>query len=189
MEAARLDIPEVILLTPKRHEDARGFFVESYNRQVFAGLGIDIDFVQDNHSRSVPAGTIRGLHFQAPPFAQAKLVRVIKGSVYDVAVDIRDGSPTYGQWVGAVLSADNMQQLLVPEGFAHGFCTLEPDTEVIYKVNNYYSAEHDAGLLWNDEALGIDWQLGSNEAMLSDKDRVQPPLADLQSPFNYAEYS
>jgi len=186
MKAEPLSLPEVILLSPTRHEDARGFFIETWNRETLAGLGINIDFVQDNHSLSVPAGTVRGLHFQAPPFAQAKLVRVVRGSVFDVAVDIRKGSPTYGLWAGATLSANNSQQLFVPEGFAHGFITLEPDTEVLYKVNNSYSAEHDGGILWNDPALGIEWP-ETTSTVLSDKDKTLPLLEHFDSPFSYTE--
>jgi len=183
MKAEALKLPEVLLLTPTRHEDGRGFFMESWNKSVLESLGIEIDFVQDNHSCSGPQGTVRGLHFQTPPFAQAKLIRVIRGSIFDVAVDIRKNSPTYGRSVTATLSADNAQQLLVPEGFAHGFCTLEPDTEVLYKVNNYYSAEHDAGMQWNDPALGIDWPVSASDAVLSDKDKTLPSFSELDSPF------
>lgn len=181
-----LAIPEVRIIRPKRHGDARGFFSETWSRRALAGAGIDIDFVQDNHAFSAEAGTVRGLHFQTPPFAQAKLVRVVRGAILDVAVDIRAGSPTYGRHVTAVISAENWDQILVPAGFAHGLATLEPGTEVLYKVSAPYSPDHDEGLLWNDPALGIDWRLGEAEAIVSDKDRRQPVLADLPAWFHYA---
>lgn len=183
MQIERLNIPDVRLLVPRKHGDARGFFSETYNRKSLAALGIDIDFVQDNHSLSAEKGTVRGLHFQTPPFAQDKLVRVVRGSVYDVAVDLRRDSPTYGRHAGAVLSADTWNQVLVPVGFAHGFMTLEHDTEVIYKVSNYYAPDHDKGLLWNDPVLGIAWPLAEDEAILSDKDRIQPRLREIATPF------
>ena len=141
--------------------------------------------MQDNHSLSAEKGVVRGLHFQVPPFAQDKLVRVVRGSVFDAAVDLRRGSPTYGKHVSVVLSAEEWNQILVPIGFAHGLMTLEPDTEVIYKVSNYYSAEHDKGLLWNDPALGIEWPVAEDEAILSAKDKVQPRLADLLPYFHF----
>ena len=176
-------IPDVRVIVPQRHGDHRGFFSEVYNRRRYAEVGVDLDFVQDNHSLSADVGTIRGLHFQSPPFAQDKLVRVTRGRILDVAVDIRRSSPTYGQHVAVELSAQNWRQLLVPIGFAHGFCTLEPDTEVIYKVSNYYSAEHDHGLAFDDPALAIPWPLDPNKAVLSDKDRHHPHLADLPTWF------
>ena len=184
MHVEQLRIGDVKVLTPKKHGDHRGFFSEVYNKQTMAAAGINFDFVQDNHSRSADKGTMRGLHYQDPPFAQDKLVRVTQGSVFDVAVDLRRGSPTYGQHVSVVLSADAWNQVLVPIGFAHGFMTLEPGTEVIYKVTNYYAPDHDKGILWNDPALAIDWPIGADEATLSDKDRRQPLLADIQSPFD-----
>jgi dTDP-4-dehydrorhamnose 3,5-epimerase len=177
MYVERLKIREIVVLRPDCHEDARGFFSETYSRRAMADAGIQGEFVQDNHSLSVPPGTLRGLHFQAPPAAQAKLVRVVRGAILDVAVDIRVGSPTYGRHVRRELSARNREQLYVPEGFAHGFCTLEPDTEVIYKVTDYYAPEHDRGLLWSDPALAIAWPVA--DPMLSDKDRTHPRLADL----------
>ena len=184
MQVEHLNIPDVMLLSPGKHGDRRGFFSETYNRKALAVIGIDIDFVQDNHSYSADKGTVRGLHFQTPPFAQDKLVRVARGSVFDIAVDLRQGSPTYGRHVGAVLSAEAWNQVLVPIGFAHGFMTLEPDTEVIYKVSNYYAPDHDKGLLWNDPALGINWPIADDEAVLSQKDRKQPRLAELVTPFD-----
>jgi dTDP-4-dehydrorhamnose 3,5-epimerase len=172
-------IPDVKLVTPQRFGDHRGYFCETYNRQRFADAGITTDFVQDNHSLSVAVGTVRGLHFQSPPFAQAKLIRVVRGRIFDVAVDIRRSSPTYGRHVAVELSAENGHQLLVPIGFAHGFCTLKPNTEIAYKVSAYYSAAHDHGLAFDDPDLAIAWPVPSAEAILSDKDRRNPRLADL----------
>jgi dTDP-4-dehydrorhamnose 3,5-epimerase len=185
MMVIALDIPDVKILTPKKHGDHRGFFSEVYNKRALAAAGIDIDFVQDNQSLSAEKGTVRGLHFQIPPFAQDKLVRAVRGAVFDVAVDLRRSSPTYGQKVSAVLSAAEWNQILVPIGFAHGFMTLEPDTEVIYKVSNYYAPEHERGLLWNDPDLGIEWPIPEGEAVLSDRDRKQPRLAELVSAFEF----
>lgn len=172
-------LPDVKTVNPQRIGDRRGFFSETYNRQRFAEAGIDVEFVQDNHSLSAAAGTVRGLHFQSEPFAQAKLVRVVRGRILDVAVDLRRSSLTFGRHVAVELSAENGCQLFVPVGFAHGFCTLEPDTEIVYKVSGYYSAAHDLGLLWNDPALGIEWPVAPEDAVLSDKDRRQSPLAEL----------
>ena len=183
MQIDDLGIPAVKMLAPGKHGDHRGFFSEVYNRRTLADAGIGIEFVQDNHSLSAGKGTVRGLHFQTPPYAQDKLVRVVRGSVFDVAVDLRRGSPTYGQHVSAVLSAEAWNQLLAPIGFAHGFMTLEPDTEVLYKVSNYYAPDHDQGILWNDPALGIAWPIPEAEAILSDKDRRQPRLAEIATPF------
>ncbi|MFN4230724.1 dTDP-4-dehydrorhamnose 3,5-epimerase [Parvibaculum sp.] len=178
-------IPAVKILTPRRHGDARGYFSESYNRRALADAGIDIDFVQDNESLSAETGTIRGLHFQAPPFEQTKLVRVLTGAVLDVALDLRVGSPTYGQHVAVRLSAEEGNQLLIPAGFAHGFCTLAPDTRVFYKVDQYYSAAHDAGLFWNDPDIGIEWPVSSESAVLSEKDSKLPAFEGFRSPFAY----
>ena len=185
MQVSALRIPEVRLLTPDRHGDRRGFFSEVYSRRTLAEAGIEIEFVQDNHSLSAETGTVRGLHFQAPPFAQDKLVRVVRGSVFDVAVDLRKGSPTYARHVSAVLSAEAWNQLLVPIGFAHGFMTLEPDTEVIYKVSGYYAPAHDMGLRWNDPALGIQWPRGADAVVLSPKDGDLPTLSEIASPFSW----
>ena len=179
-----LSLPEVIVLSPKKHGDSRGFFSEVYNKQALADAGIDIDFVQDNHAFSADRGTVRGLHFQTPPFAQDKLVRVVRGAIFDVAVDLRRGSATYGQHVSVVLSAEAWNQILVPIGFAHGLMTLEPNTEVVYKVSNYYSPDHDEGLLWSDPALDIPWPIPADEVLLSDKDRKQPRLSELIAPFD-----
>jgi dTDP-4-dehydrorhamnose 3,5-epimerase len=176
-------IPEVRLITPKRHGDHRGFLSEVYSRRALAAAGIDIDFVQDNHTMTALAGTVRGLHYQLPPMAQAKLVRVTRGAIYDVAVDLRRRSPTFGRHVGAIVSAEAWNQILVPVGFAHGFCTLTPDTEVIYRLSNDYAPTHERGLLWNDEALRIEWPVESDAAILSDRDRKNPRLADLTETF------
>ena len=178
-----LDIPDIKVLTPEKHGDHRGFFSEVYNKETLAAMGIGIDFVQDNHSLSAQRGTVRGLHFQTPPFTQDKLVRVARGSAFDVAVDLRRGSPTCGQHVSVTLSANAWNQILIPAGFAHGFMTLEPDTEVIYKVSSYYEPDHDKGLLWNDPALGIAWPIAQNAAVVSEKDRKQPRLAELATLF------
>jgi dTDP-4-dehydrorhamnose 3,5-epimerase len=172
-------IPDVKIVTPTRFGDHRGYFSETYNRQRFVEAGIDTEFVQDNHSLSAAIGTVRGLHFQSEPFAQVKLIRVVRGSIFDVAVDLRRSSPTYGQHVGVELSAENGRQFLIPIGFAHGFCTLEPNTEIQYKVSAYYSAAHDHGLAWNDPALNIAWPVDPAAAVLSDKDHRQPTLAEL----------
>jgi len=172
-------IPDVKIVTPKRIVDSRGFFSETYNRQRFIEAGIGEEFVQDNHSLSSAAGTIRGLHFQSRPYAQAKLIRVVRGRILDVAVDIRRSSPTYGRHVAVELSAESGRQLFIPVGFAHGFCTLEPDTEILYKVSAYYSAVHDHGLAFDDPALGIAWPVQPGQAILSDKDWKLPRLAEL----------
>lgn len=176
-------IPDVKIVTPKKFGDHRGFFSEVYNRKAFAEAGIALDFVQDNQSLSAQVGTLRGLHFQSPPFAQDKLVRVTHGKILDVAVDIRKSSPTFGQHVAVELSAENWRQLLVPIGFAHAFVTLEPDTEVIYKVTNCYSAANDLGLAWDDPDLGIAWPVPPEGVTLSDKDRKHPRLRDLPEIF------
>lgn len=180
MNVQPLEIPDVKLVFPVKHADARGFFSETYNRKAFLAAGIMGEFVQDNHSLSKAKGVIRGLHFQLPPYVQAKLVRVLKGAIFDVAVDLRRRSPTFGRHVVAVVSAEAWNQIYVPAGFAHGFCTLEPDTEVVYKVSDYYAPDHDRGILWNDPALGIDWPVRLDEVILSDKDRRQPRLAEIE---------
>lgn len=178
MKFERLAIPDVILITPAIFRDERGFFSEVWKQKAFDEAGVPLNFVQDNHVLSGPKGTMRGLHFQLAPKAQDKLVRCPRGSILDVAVDIRRSSPTFGKYVSAVLSAANWQQLLVPKGFAHGYITLEPDTEVIYKVTEVYSPQHDKGIAWDDPAIGIEWGLDAGEeAVLSPKDRMQPKLA------------
>lgn len=181
MEVTRTQLPEVRLVRPVRHGDHRGYFAETWNRARFRDHGIDLDFVQDNQSRSAAAGTLRGLHIQRPPFMQAKLVRVLRGRIYDVAVDIRRGSPTFGRHVGIELTADGLEELLVPRGFLHGFVTLEPDTEVFYKVDNLYAPDHDTGVIWNDPELAIDWPLpaGVSAPTLSEKDQKLPRFDEL----------
>jgi dTDP-4-dehydrorhamnose 3,5-epimerase len=183
MQVTPLSLPDVLLIQPKKFGDSRGFFSETYSKPAMVKAGLGMEFVQDNHSRSAKAGTVRGLHFQTPPFAQDKLVRVVRGRIFDVAVDIRRGSPTFGQHVTAELSAENWAQLLVPIGFAHAFVTLEPDTEVIYKVSNIYAPLNDAGIQWNDPDLGIAWPITAADATLSDKDVKLPRLKDIVSPF------
>ena len=180
MNVTETALPGVLLLEPRRFGDARGFFSESWNRKTLSEHGIDIDFVQDNHSVSAAVGTVRGLHFQSPPHAQAKLVRCGRGALFDVAVDIRKGSPTYGKWVGYELNQDNGLQLLIPEGFLHGFVTRAPDTEILYKCTDYYAPECDGAVAW--DSCGIDWGL-DGDAVLSDKDAAAPALADFDSPF------
>lgn len=171
------------ILIPRRYGDNRGFFSESWNKRVLAEQGLDYDFVQDNHSLSAQVGTLRGLHFQAPPDAQAKLVRCGRGRLFDVAVDIRKGSPNYGQWFGLELSFENGRQLLIPEGFLHGFVTREPDTEIIYKCTDYYAPESDGAVRFDDPDIGIEWNFAGAEPILSDKDAAAPRLADFDSPF------
>ena len=185
MDVRDLGLPGLRLLKPRRFADSRGYFVETHNERTLAGVGIQARFVQDNQSYSASRGTIRGLHFQLPPAIQAKLVRVAQGSVYDVAVDLRAGSPTYGQWAGVTLTAAEGEQLFVPRGFAHGFCTLEPNTVLAYKVDDFYAPTSDSGLIWNDPTLAIDWPVGPGEAVLSDKDMKLGRLADFKSPFRY----
>lgn len=183
MQVIETAIPDVKIIIPKKFGDHRGFFAETYNKRALAEAGINIDFIQDNQSLSVQKGVLRGLHFQLPPFAQDKLVRVLRGAVYDVAVDIRRSSPTFGKHVAVELTAESFQQLLVPAGFAHGFVTLTENTEAFYKVNNYYSPQHDRGILWNDPALNIDWPLPAKDVILSDKDQKQPLLANAPNLF------
>ena len=178
-----LGIAEVVLIRPKKFGDDRGFFSETYSKSDFAEAGMHVEFVQDNHAFSASRDTVRGLHFQIPPFEQAKLVRVTRGAIFDVAVDIRFGSPTYGRHVSAVISAESWNEIFVPVGFAHGLLTLEPNTEVLYKVSKVYSPEHDKGVLWNDPTLAIDWPVNAADAILSDKDRSQPLFSDLPAYF------
>lgn len=181
MKVIELSLSGAYVIEPVIHGDHRGFFMESYNEQKLQEHGISFNFMQDNQSLSAKAGVIRGLHYQLNPKAQTKLVRAISGAVYDVIVDIRKNSPTFGQWVGVILSEHNHRQLLVPKGFAHGFCTLVPNTQVLYKVDEYYSPEHDRGVLWNDSALGIDWP--TSKPILSDKDKLHPTLQEAEINF------
>jgi dTDP-4-dehydrorhamnose 3,5-epimerase len=184
MEHKTFDIAGPVLLTPKKFGDERGFFSETFNARTISPLIGEHTFVQDNQSLSRPVGTIRGLHFQIAPMGQGKLVRVVRGAIFDVAVDLRRASPTYGKHVAVTLSAENWSQFWIPVGFAHGFCTLEPDTEVIYKVTEYYSPECDRGLAFDDPALGIDWPKLAGEYLLSPKDKLHPRLSDLPASFD-----
>ena len=181
MQVEKTKLDGVLLITPKRFGDTRGFFSESWNRRAMTDAGLDIGWVQDNHSLSVQPGTVRGLHFQAPPHAQAKLLRCGRGTLFDVAVDVRKGSPTYGAWVGYELSADNGRQLLIPAGFLHGFATLAPETEIIYKCSDYYAPECDGAVRF--DSLDIDWKLGPLEPVLSEKDATAQAFSDFDSPF------
>jgi dTDP-4-dehydrorhamnose 3,5-epimerase len=185
LNICRLRLEGVLEIRPDRHDDSRGFFSEVWNKARWREAGIDIDFVQDNHSLSNSTGVLRGLHFQAPPMAQAKLVRVTRGAVFDVAVDIRTGSPTFGQWVARTLSARGWNQLFVPVGFAHGFLTIEPETEVQYKVSAPFSASHDRAIRFDDPEIAVEWPLATNELILSDKDRAAPLLADIDTGFTF----
>jgi dTDP-4-dehydrorhamnose 3,5-epimerase len=185
MEIRRLELDGVIEIVPRKFGDARGFFSETYSAKRFAEEGIDIGWVQDNQSFSAEKGVLRGLHFQLAPFAQDKLIRVLRGSIFDVAVDLRKASPSYGKWVSCVLSAEAWNQLLVPKGFAHGFVTLEPDVEVLYKVSAPYAPEHDRGIRWNDPSIGIAWPLEGREPVLSGKDAAAPYLADIAEQISF----
>ncbi|MEL6324356.1 MAG: dTDP-4-dehydrorhamnose 3,5-epimerase [Pseudomonadota bacterium] len=185
MRVEPLSIPDVKLLFPTRLADERGYFSETYNRQAFENAGIDAQFCQDNHSLSVVNWTLRGLHYQAPPFAQAKLVRVVSGAILDVAVDARRGSPDFGRWVSARLSSELGNQLYVPSGFLHGFLTLEPHTEVSYKVSAHYDSDSDGAVLWNDADLAIEWGVSDPDVTLSKKDAAAPVWSDFESPFTY----
>lgn len=184
MQIEKTVLDGVFVLTPARHGDARGFFSESWNARRMEEAGLVYDFVQDNHSVSAQAGTVRGLHYQSPPHAQAKLVRCGRGALYDVAVDFRAGSATYGQWVGVELSQDNGRQLMIPAGFLHGFVTRVPNTEIIYKCTDYYAPYCDGAVRWDDPDIGINWGLGARPAVLSDKDAAAPLFADVPSPFH-----
>jgi dTDP-4-dehydrorhamnose 3,5-epimerase len=185
MDVRPTALPDVKVLAPRRFGDARGYFCETWSRTHAGAAGIDVSFVQDNESLSARAGTLRGLHYQAPPFAQAKLVRVARGAIRDVAVDARRGSPTYGTWVAEEISAENGAQMFIPRGYLHGFVTLTDDTLVLYKVDNPYDAASDGGVLWNDADLGIDWGATTTDLTLSDKDRRAPAFRDWSSPFAY----
>ncbi|AZO79501.1 MULTISPECIES: dTDP-4-dehydrorhamnose 3,5-epimerase [unclassified Bosea (in: a-proteobacteria)] len=184
-----LTIPSIVLIRPKKFGDARGYFMETWSAQDFAAAGIGTVFVQDNQSLSAARGVVRGLHFQAPPAAQAKLIRVLKGAIFDVTVDIRRGSPSYGKWCAATLTADGAEQLFVPRGFAHAFCTLEPDTEVVYKVDAPYAPQAEGGIAWDDPELAIDWPVSKTEAQLSGKDAALPGFAGFVSPFRYEDFA
>lgn len=184
MKFKRLEIPDVIVIEPIVFEDERGYFFESYQQEVFRKAGIDVDFVQDNQSLSVKIGTIRGLHYQINPKAQAKLVRVITGAVFDVAVDIRKNSPTFKKWVSVILTADNKRQMFIPKGFAHGICTLTPNTEILYKIDEFYSKEHERSIRWNDPDIDVKWPLEDiGEITLSEKDKNAPFLKNAEINF------
>ncbi len=185
MNVTETKLPGVLILEPKRFGDDRGFFSEVYNKATLAGLGIEMEFVQDNHSLSRDVGTVRGLHYQSPPHAQDKLVRCGAGVVWDVAVDVRRGSPTYGQWVGVELSAANGLQLLIPKGFLHGFSTRAPNSELLYKCSDVYAPDCDGSVYFDDPDLGIDWGVAVEDAVLSDKDRTAQRFAEFDSPFTY----
>lgn len=186
MKLTRLEIPEVVEIVPVRHADERGYFSETFRDDWFTSNVADVNFLQENQSLSHALGVVRGLHFQTAPAAQDKLVRCIAGAIYDVAVDIRKGSPTYGKWVAATLTGDLGNQLWVPKGFLHGFCTLVPDTVVSYKVTNYYDRASDKGVQWDDPDIGVTWPEVANPGELSAKDRQQPRLSDLPAYFDYA---
>ncbi|MGN7353642.1 dTDP-4-dehydrorhamnose 3,5-epimerase [Paenibacillus amylolyticus] len=183
MRKTPLKLEGASLLEPTVHTDHRGYFMESYNTSEMIGVGIKRVFIQDSQSFSKEPGVLRGLHYQLNPKAQTKLIRVIAGAIYDVILDIRKGSPTFGQWEGFILSEHNYRQLLVPKGFAHGFCTLVPNTQVLYKVDEYYSPENDRGILWSDPALGIDWP--TSNPILSEKDQKHPLLQDAEINFDF----
>lgn len=185
MQISRTKIPDVLVVEPKKFEDPRGFFSEVYKDGIFDEFGFEDRFIQDNHAFSVDKGVLRGLHFQSPPFAQDKLVRVTRGAIWDVVVDVRHGSPTYGQWVGEELSEENWKQIFVPKGFAHGYVTLRENTEVLYKVTNRYAPEHDHGIMWDDASIGVDWKLGDIEPILSEKDKKHPTLDQSEKFFEY----
>ena len=179
---------ELILIKPIRHKDERGFFSETYSQRRYKELGIDVEFLQDNHSFSWEPGTLRGLHFQAPPNAQGKLVRCGKGAIFDVAVDIRKGSPTFGHWEGYELTEDNGHQLYVPVGFAHGFVTLNPGSELVYKCTDYYAPQAEGSIRWDDPTIGIAWPL-AEQLILNERDAIAPLLTDFKSPFTLGENS
>jgi dTDP-4-dehydrorhamnose 3,5-epimerase len=183
MQVRDLGLKGVLEIVPDRFGDERGFFSETWNAARFRDAGIDLAWVQDNHSLSSAPFVLRGLHFQVPPFAQDKLVRVVRGAIFDVAVDIRHGSPSFGRWIGIEISAQRWNQILVPKGFAHGFLTLVPETEVVYKVSAPYSGEHDRGIRFDDPQVGIDWPLGGATPVLSEKDARAPLLAEVDTGF------
>ncbi len=186
VEIREIAFGAVLEVSPAKFGDSRGFFSETYNAEKFRACGLEVQFVQDNHSFSAAAGTLRGLHFQRPPAAQGKLVRVTRGAIFDVAVDIRNGSTTFGKWVGLKISAEDWNQIYIPPGFAHGFLTLVDDTEVVYKVTDYYSPEHDRAIRYDDPEIGIDWPAFETPYELSDKDRKAPPLGEVDTGFIYS---
>lgn len=185
MQVTKLAIPDVLVLEPAKFGDRRGFFSETYNSRKFAEAGVELNFVQDNHSYSADKGVLRGLHFQIPPYAQAKLVRVVRGAIFDVAVDIREGSPHFGKWCAATITAKDWNQIFIPAGFAHGFLTLEPDTEVLYKVSELYSPEHERSIHFSDPDLAIEWPLNGIVPLLSDKDLKAVSFKEQPAAFRY----
>jgi dTDP-4-dehydrorhamnose 3,5-epimerase len=185
MQFQRLEIEDILLIEPSKHGDRRGFFSETYRNDLLRQHDVNADFLQDNHVYSAQRGVLRGLHFQIPPHAQGKLVRCVRGSILDIGVDIRAGSPTFGHHVAVELSAENWMQLWVPPGFAHGYVTLEQDCEVIYKTTDYYAKDCERGLAWDDPALGIDWRIARSNLVISDKDTTNPPLTGIQPFFRY----
>jgi dTDP-4-dehydrorhamnose 3,5-epimerase len=178
MQVERQAIPEVLLLTPRRFGDERGWLSEVYSRRAMAEAGVTAEFVQENHAYSSRRGTLRGLHLQLPPKSIAKLVRAVRGAIFDVAVDVRAGSPTFGRWAAAELTADNGRMLLVPRGFAHAYCSLTDDCEVIYKIDGYYAPECESGLAWNDPAIGIDWPIPTKDLIINARDQAWAPLSE-----------
>lgn len=184
MQIIETEIPDVKILVPRRYKDARGYFAETYNQKILSEIGIEATFVQDNQSMSAETGVIRGLHYQIGPMAQVKLVRVLRGAILDVALDIRRASPTFGRHVSVRLNAEDGKQVLIPLGFAHGFATLQPNTEVFYKVSDYYSPAHERGIRWNDPALGIDWGVDESSAILSERDRAHPMFQEAADLFD-----
>lgn len=185
MKVQSFNIDGILLIEPKRFHDLRGFSCDTYNAAELARHGVEVSFVQDSVSLSTACGTVRGLHFQSPPYAQAKLIRVVRGAIFDVAVDIRGGSPTFGKYVGVELSAENGLQLYIPPGFAHGFATLRPLTEMACKVTVHYSPDHEHGIFWDDPSLRIRWPVSADEAVLSPKDETLPLLRDIATPFTF----
>lgn len=188
MRVQKLELDGVLEITPRRFGDERGFFSETYSRDSFRKEGIAMDWVQDNHSLSAEPNVLRGLHFQLPPFAQDKLIRVLRGSIFDVAVDLRRGSPSYGKWTSRVLSAADWNQLLIPKGFAHGFLTLEPEVQVFYKVSAPYAPAYERSICWKDPALNIAWPLRGRQPILSEKDRQAPLLADISEQLSFSSW-
>ncbi|SFK62147.1 dTDP-4-dehydrorhamnose 3,5-epimerase [Methylocapsa palsarum] len=189
MEISKTGLPDVLILKPRRFFDSRGSFVELFSERTFAKTGFETRFIQENQSVSIETGTIRGLHFQLPPAAQSKLVRVARGSILDVAVDLRRGSPTFGRWIAETLSAKEGEQILIPRGFAHGFCTLEPETEIVYKVDSFYAPECESGFIWSDPDLKIDWPVDESAVVLSEKDAKLGLFKDFVTPFVFEEAS
>ena len=187
LTSERLEIDGVVKITPQRFADSRGYFVETYNKRVIADAGVTLDFIQDNEALSADVGTLRGLHFQVAPEPQTKLVRVITGAIFDAVVDLRDGSPTYGKWCGTTLTAAGGEQLFVPAGFAHSYCTLEPNTLVAYKVDGFYNKGAERGIRWDDPDIGVEWPIARDRIKVSEKDAALPFLRDAAAPFRFGD--